>query len=95
MEASETRRPAPLDRALATLKEAFPGWRIWYVPLSAPQKGARWCAHRLPTLQADTAEHLAEYMLDLDERYSVGPYDSDEEVLKARLAKGQAPTGGL
>jgi hypothetical protein len=37
----------------------YPGWRIRYVPHSC-DGGATWCAQRLPTLNEDGPERLAE-----------------------------------
>jgi hypothetical protein len=95
---SEARKPsrlAPLDLALAKLKDTFHGWRIWYVP-HATDGSATWCAQRLPLLHADSPEHLAEYMLEVDERYSSGPYvDEDASPAGAWPWRGTVPPTGL
>jgi hypothetical protein len=66
----------PWDRELRDLMSSFPGWRIWYVPRAFG--GATWCAERHPLLQASGPRELAGQMLEADERYSAGPYESDE-----------------
>jgi hypothetical protein len=52
------------DLALADLRASFPHWQIWVVPLAVG--GQTWCARPLgdtrPVLNADSAEHLAEYL---------------------------------
>jgi hypothetical protein len=54
----------------------FPGWRLWYVRHASC--GATWCAERHPLLQAGSPAELAGQMLEADEQYSSGPYESDE-----------------
>jgi hypothetical protein len=46
------------DRLKAELEERFPGWQVWYVPLT-PSRGTIWCARRIPQLEAESAEDLA------------------------------------
>lgn len=48
-----------LDVNLAALRKRHPGWRIWFVP-HATDGGVTWCAHRLPTINTDTPEHLSQ-----------------------------------
>jgi folate-dependent phosphoribosylglycinamide formyltransferase PurN len=43
----------------------YPGWRIWYVPHSG-DGGATWCAQRLPTLNEDSPERLAEAITEVE-----------------------------
>lgn len=45
------------DKQLASLRERYPGWRIWYVPCS--NGPTTWHAHQLPVLNCATAEDLA------------------------------------
>jgi hypothetical protein len=72
-------RLSVFDARLAKLKDAFPGWRIWYVPgFDGRQRTIRWCAQRHPLLNCDSPETLGDAMLDVDEHYSSGPYESDE-----------------
>jgi hypothetical protein len=52
-----------LDGIKDQLAAQFPGWRIWYVPHSI-DRGVTWCAQPKPTLNADSPEHLAEYMTE-------------------------------
>jgi hypothetical protein len=47
------------DRIKADLEARFPGWQVWYVRM-APGRGMLWCGRRLPQLQADSPEELAE-----------------------------------
>lgn len=44
------------------LAEAFPGWKIWVVPLALG--GQRWCAARgeLAEVHGDSAKHLADHI---------------------------------
>lgn len=48
-----------LDRIKADLEARFPGWQVWYVRM-APARGTLWCARKLPQLQAESPEELAE-----------------------------------
>ena len=75
-DAHQPSRLPPLDRELTQLREAFPGWRIWYVPHAIGP--TRWCAQRLPLLGADSPAELGEYMREVDEHYSTAPYEDDE-----------------
>lgn len=56
------------DRQLAQLREAHPGWHIWYVPHSAGT--VMWCAWRNPHLEeaspADLEKAIAEALAEAD-----------------------------
>jgi hypothetical protein len=65
-----------LDRLKAELLAAVTGWNVIYRPHA--NGSVEWEAYRLPLLQADSPEHLAEEMLEVDERYSAGPHEADE-----------------
>jgi len=60
------------DAQLAGLRRQFPLWEVWFVRLALG--GITWCANpwakkddRRNVLHADTAEHLAEYIVDFTE----------------------------
>jgi len=63
--------PHEHDDRLRDLRDRFPGWRIWYVPCYG--KGLTWCAQPLPHLEADSAEHLAEYIADAHQDTDTNP----------------------
>jgi hypothetical protein len=56
----------PNDDALAQLREDWPLWEVWIVYKVVD--GPTWCARRHDdhkrVLNADSAEHLAEYLED-------------------------------
>lgn len=47
---------SPDDHALARLREAYPGWRIWHVP--AVYGGGTWCAQPLPLINVGSPDEL-------------------------------------
>lgn len=47
---------SPLDRQKEALTARYPGWRIWYVPAAVGP--TTWHGHRLPILNADSADEL-------------------------------------
>ena len=56
------------DEALTALREAWPAWQVWTVPLAVG--GTVWCAKRLDgrcrVLNAYEAEHLEEYLAEAE-----------------------------
>jgi hypothetical protein len=61
----------PTDAAVQALEADWPRWQIWTVSTwDGNRRGTIWCARRWdwqpgdPVLNADTAEHLGEYLTE-------------------------------
>jgi len=62
-----------LDRIRDEVVARNPGWRIWYVPRHP--NGVTWCCHRLPSLQADSAEGLEAQIAEAENQTAPAPVE--------------------